>query len=390
MARRGKQKIFHSRRRFRRARGSRAWPYAVCAMALAAVALLVYLLVAVVVPFFGRLFGGEQPQVLMPTPTPEQAEDLSGYIREVLLVTNLYPHVSAPVILGDEIFLAAGMDNARNPKLDEIYVVKADEASSAAMQPVEGILAQGDILSLDVNADYIVYFDGQKTGGGLLMAYSRAEKRAWQLKQVQSGWPTVALCGGTKVVFNERTDAQTERLYMLDILTGENTTLAVYENSPLGLCTPGVCDTAVAYVAPDPDRPDSTQYNLIYLQPIDGSQARVIEPGMYAYNPVTNGSSVAWSDGMGNASASLYVSVNGGMSRKLADNVSGYGMADNFVAWSEQGRIYTYDLNTGKKGRVSRPAEYALLASVSHHAVAWFDITAEKREQDILKFAILD
>ena len=78
------------------------------------------------------------------------------------------------------------------------------------------------------------------------------------------------------------------------------------------------------------------------------------------------------------------------MSRKLADNVSGYGMADNFVAWSEQGRIYTYDLNTGKKGRVSRPAEYALLASVSHHAVAWFDITAEKREQDILKFAILD
>lgn len=390
MAKRGGQKIFHSHRRFRRARGSRAWPFAVCAGAVAAVALLVYLLAAVVVPFVGRLFGGSQTQVLMPTSTPEQAEDLTGYIREVLLITNKYPHVSAPVILGDEIFLAAGMDNARNPKLDEIYMVKADKASSSSMEPLEGILAQGDILSLSVNADYIVYFDGQKTGGGLLMAYSRAEKRAWQLKQVQSGWPSVALCGGTKAVFTERTGTQTERLYMLDILTGENTTLAVYEHSPMGLCTPGVCDTAVAYVAADPTKADSTQYNLIYLQPLDGSAAKVIDPGMYAYNPVTNGSSVAWSDGMGSASASLYVSVEGGMSKKLADNVSGYGMADHFVAWSEQGRIYTYNLKTGKKGRVSRPAEYALLASVSHHAVAWFDITAEKREQDILKFAILD
>ena len=390
MARRGRQKIFHANRRFHRARGSRAWPFAVCAGALAAVALLVYLMAAFVVPFFGRLFGGEKTQVLMPTATPEQAEDLTAYIREVLLITNKYPHVSAPVILGDEIFLAAGMDNARNPKLDEIYMVQADKASSSSMEPLEGILAQGDILSLDVNADYIVYFDGQKTGGGLLMAYSRTEKRAWQLKQVQSGWPTVALCGGTKVVFTERTDAQTEQLYMLDILTGENTTLAVYENSPMGLYTPGVCDTAVSYVVADPNKADSTQYNLIRIQPVDGGEARVIDPGMYAYNPVTNGSSVAWSDGMGSASASLYVSVEGGMSKKLADNVSGYGMADNFVAWSEQGRIYMYNLKTGKKGRVSRPAEYALLASVSHHAVAWFDITAEKREQDILKFAILD
>ncbi len=86
----------------------------------------------------------------------------------------------------------------------------------------------------------------------------------------------------------------------------------------------------------------------------------------------------------------LYLSQNGAMPKKLAENVSGYGIADNFVAYCQNGRIYVYFLATGELAQLSESTEYAMLADVSSHGVTWFDITDKNRERDILKFAVVD
>jgi len=385
MAGRKDQRIF-KHRRFYRFKGTVLWPILMAALALAGLFLLYHLVFGLAVPFVGKLFRDDR-EVIMPTATPEQYSDLSGHIREVLF-TSLFKHVSYPVMLGDDIFFASGSDNALNPKLDKIYVSKAQTSNSALPARITGIEAEcGYILHLDVNASYIVYFDGYKGGGGLLKLYDRNTQQVRTLCAVDYG-SVIPKLSGTKCVFLQRVSSTKEKLYSLDIETGEVTTLHVYDNSPLGKVQPGVSEKDVAFVAENPKLSDSDRYNLIYIQSFDGTQ-KTFDPGLYAYDPVTNGNAIAFTDRLGKGGA-LYLSVGGSMQKKIAENVSGYGLADNFLIWCEQGRIYAYFWKENKTYRVSKPAEYAMLASVSEHAVTWFDITAQVRERDILKFAVLD
>jgi hypothetical protein len=78
------------------------------------------------------------------------------------------------------------------------------------------------------------------------------------------------------------------------------------------------------------------------------------------------------------------------MQRKIADNVSAYGLAQNFLAWCQQGRIYAYFWQQNQVYEITKPGVYAMLSTISAHAVAWFDITTPVRERDIMQFAILD
>ena len=105
---------------------------------------------------------------------------------------------------------------------------------------------------------------------------------------------------------------------------------------------------------------------------------------------MTNGRDIAFTDKMGDVNGSLYLSLDGAMHKRIADNVSAYGLGENFLAYCRYGRIYIYDWKTGQTSQLTQNREYAMLASVSEHGVAWFDITMERRERDILKFAILD
>ena len=353
------------------------------------IVLVVWLMSAFVIPFFGRLFRGEQTVFPSPTPQEQQAGDLSDRIREVLL-TNQFRYVSKPALIGDEIYFASGADNALNPALVNIYQSTAATSNSQVPQKIEGIEAQNDhILSLAVSADYIVYFDAKETGGGTIMAYDRTSKTVTPLKTVLYGVINIYL-EGQWAFWVERTAPQERKLFMMNVKNGELTTLKVYGDSPMGLSEPGVCDTEIVFVEEDPERANSEQYNHIVRQSLSTGEKTTFDPGMYAFDPVSNGSALAWSDHFGAADSTLYLSVDGSMPRKMAENVSGYGLGENFLAWCENGQIWAYYYRTDELFRVSRPAEYAQLETVSDHGVAWRDVTDEQRERDILKFAGLD
>ena len=184
---RKRQKIFSTHRPFSNARRSRLWPYAMLALAIGVIALLVWVMSAFVFPFLGSVFRGEQTAFPSPTPEEQQVGDLTDHIREVLL-TNQFRYVSKPALIGDEIFFASGADNALNPALVNIYRSTAATSNSEVPKKVEGIAAQNDnILSVAVSADFIVYFDAKDTGGGTIVAFNRNDNTVTPLKTVLYG-----------------------------------------------------------------------------------------------------------------------------------------------------------------------------------------------------------
>ena len=80
-----------------------------------------------------------------------------------------------------------------------------------------------------------------------------------------------------------------------------------------------------------------------------------------------NGNSIAFSDRLDGGGA-LYLSVDGAMQKKIAQNVYSYGLAQRFLAWCEQGRVYVYYWADDKTYMVSKPEEYAMLTTVSDHS----------------------
>ncbi|MBQ9989231.1 MAG: hypothetical protein IJP30_05815 [Clostridia bacterium] len=388
MKRRYKRAAYPRSSRRRGLMGSRYWPLLLIGLMIIAAILLFLLTKNTLIPALRKLFiPGDIATV--PIGTPETMNTLTEWEREVLL-TSKFKHVSYPVILGDDIVFAAGSDNAQNPKLAEIYIANTFTSNARTPEKVEEILAErGDILHLDVSAEYIVYFDGAKTGGGAVMLYDRLDGTVRMLAEADLGWPKPYIAG-EYCVWLQRTEPTQEKLLCMDIDSGEVVTLAVFNNSALGLSEPGVQGDLVVYVQEDPEHVGSQRYNRIVLLSLKTGQQTIYDPGMYAFSPVTNGRDIAFTDKMGDVNGSLYLSLDGAMHKRIADNVSAYGLGENFLAYCRYGRIYIYDWKTGQTSQLTQNREYAMLASVSEHGVAWFDITMERRERDILKFAILD
>lgn len=381
-------------------RGSAVYPFLLIGIVLAIIALCWLLISQIVMPLIQAWFAPKITEVPLPT-QQAQIGDLSGKIREVLL-TNKFKYVGKPILLGDEVFFSSGQDNFYNPLMKEIYVAKQDTANSVTPTKIEGIEAEGDILALDVSAKYIAYIDTKKDklaaeggvipGRAMMYVYNRSSQQTEKLKDIPYDCPEVFVTGDY-VVWAERTGETQDKLYMMNINSKETTTLAVFDDSPLGVSPPGVSESNIAWVEPHPDQPDSEQYNVIKILSLSGEATgtvRTYEPGMYAFKPMTNGKAIIWSDNFASVNANLYLSQDDAMPKKLGENVSGYGIADNFVAYCQNGRIYIYYLATGELAQLSKSTEYAMLAGVSNHGVTWFDITDENRERDILKFAVLD
>ena len=88
--------------------------------------------------------------------------------------------------------------------------------------------------------------------------------------------------------------------------------------------------------------------------------------------------------------AGLYLSVEGNRPKKIAEGVQGFGLGENFLAFTQGGVVWAYFFRTDTLCRVSPVGEYCFLGDVGEHGVAWFNITDEVRERDILKYAVLD
>ena len=364
---------------------SKSYPFVLLGVTIAGIALGIWLIFSVIVPAVRSIFGGDQQEAL-PTPTPVEMVDLTDKIEEILL-TSTSKNVSKPSVVGDTVIFASGGDTGKGAQMTGItlYDRLADKS-----EKIEGISLQNDnILTMAANANYIVYIDSINSGGGSLYCYNRQTAELKELKKIDYGYPEIKICGDY-AVWTERTGQVTEKLYMMNLVSEELTTLEVFEDSPMGLSQAGVAADEIVWSAPDPERPENNNYSILKILSLDTGEITEYRPDMYVYNPVTNGEARAWTDANGGSESTLYFSLNGTSPKVIAQNVSGYGMAENFLAYCSQGRIYAYFWSNDKVAKISKDSELAMLMSVSDHAVTWLDITDETRERDILKYMIVD
>ena len=352
---------------------------------VAGAALSLWLIFSVIAPAIRSAFSGGQNEIL-PTPTPAEMVDMTDKIEEILL-TSASKNVSKPSIVGDTILFASGGDTGKGAQMTGITIYDRLKDKS---EKVEGIKLQHDnILTMAANADYILYIDSVNTGGGSLFCYNRQTSELKEIKKIANGFPEIKI-SGEYAVWTERTGQVTEKLYMMNLKSNELTTLEVFEDSPMGLSQAGVAKNEIVWSAPDPERPENDKYSILKILSLESGEITEYHPDMYIFNPVTNGKARAWTDANGGPQSTLYFSLNGTSPKVIAQNVSGYGMGENFLAYCSQGRIYAYFWANDSVARISKDSELAMLTAVSDHAVTWLDITDEKRERDILKYMIVD
>lgn len=379
------------RRRTRRnqlfSKGSPLWMLLLC---LTGAALAAVLIIYVLAPWLRHYFVPEVPDAPISVQTAKPTLDMTDRIREILF-SYRYKNASMPAIVGDTIFFSAGSDNAGNPKLAKIYSLEM-ESSNATISPPEvpGIEAQHhNILSVDANEAYLVYFDANASGGGgTIFAYDRQTQEVIKLKEVWYGSPEPKLAGNA-AIWLERTGETQEKLYMMQIETQELITLEVFEDTSFGLSLPGVCETEVVWAVRDTSYTDGRLYGIMKILNLETGVLTTYNPGMYIHAPVTNGTARAWAESS-STNATLYLSYEGTRPQKIADNVSAYGMGEDFLAWTENGQVFVYYYETGDKAFVSKATELSQLVEVSGKAIAWINMTAESRYNDVIKFAVLD
>lgn len=402
-----RKKVFGGKRSFiARVGALPGGPFILLISSILIIGLAGFVLVKYVVPPVRNLLGQDINEVKLPAASQETYGDLTGRIQELLL-TKSYKSVGVPTILGDQIYFTAGTDTAtNNPRLSHIYSRDRSQAGlttefnvlSKVTTDENGkeyfeaeLLLNDNIIFIDVNADYVAYFDGKSEGGGTVCAYVREQRKVIELKQVYYGTPEVKLAGDN-VVWLERTAKDTDKLYMMNIHDQDLITLATFNKSPYGLSQPGVSSEQIVWADYNDEHPDNEKFSIIRVRSVPYVPDESVDypVDMYVHDPVTNGSELAWTDGNEGKGATLYLSVDRGMPKKIATDVSYHGLGKEFLAWCANGEIWIYRWKEGKTYRVSKQTEMAILCDVSDHAVVWFDITDERRTQDIVKFAVLD
>lgn len=401
-----KNRVFKSRSKWSNITRSGAWPYLKLVGILALAAIIIFVFVAYGLPLLRRWITGEMPGIPLPEPT-EQPNVADSFLRGEVLLGYHHRNIGSPVILGDTVYFSSGTDNYGSPARKYVYFnYIGSRPAMNANRKMEGLDGEFDnIRSMDVNADYIVYFDGknEQPGGGAIRLYTKPEisedaetqspGNVRTLKEVANGYAIgLRFVDQKHITFIERTGAKQDKVYLMNIETLELTTLYVYEDNALGISMPGGANGTVCWAEPDPQRLGNERFAVIrYLNTKQQTPAvQTLTTDTYVHNPVTNGTSFAWMDGNEGIDTALFLSVEGSAPKRIAENVADVGIGDNFVAWSSKGVVYAYFWARDTTYTVSTSTEHCNLASVSAHAVCWYDITEPTRARDIFKYAILD
>lgn len=383
------------KRRVRRYRAGRrrsimstaAGPWVMIGACAAGVVAVVLLVVLVVIPYFNAPAQEPAPTVLEEQPAETPAPHLVQITELGALQTELslsQRYVSSPWFCGEKMVFSAGTDEAGSPKMAGIYVY--DSAEGGAPEQLNISLENDDFFSLRMNEKWIVFLDGKRQGGGLIKAYDRESGRVSLIKECFAAQPVLSLMDDL-VVWTERTGTYMDKLYAYDLTSGEEVTLATFENNRYGQSDPSAANGEIIWAeAEGAQQEGEAPKSVIRALRTDGSgEIASFSAGSYVHDPVTNGRDWAWMDSDHGEGAKLYVSKNRGEPFVLAENVLAYGISEEFVAYQQGDSIYVYFFADGYEQIITPARELVQLVGVSDGKVLWYETGVSSR--DVLKFA---
>lgn len=380
------------RSRRRRLMATNAGPWVVMAALLAVIVAAIILIVLFVVPPLFGVLGIELPQKATPTPaaptptptpTPHAIESAHLPSLQKEIVANL-KYLSHPYYYDGKILFSGGTDEAGGPKMNNLYLF--DPQTNEKVRVETGELAYDDIFYAQMNADYIIWLDHSREGGGNLMALRRSNGETFLVKRYYVGQPRPVL-EGSLVCWTERTGSYMDKVFLYDLDSRENAAVATLSNSPFGQsdCHMGGGELVWAVEAPSDGGEARGAIASVRLDS-SGQSGSLYTPGTYVHDPMTNGEALIWSDSNHETDAALYISVNRGAAKKIANDVIDYSLGSNFVAYTvgQELHIYFYGERTVDKV-ISLEGENCSLINVSNDTAFWYDTGVGSK--DILKYA---
>ena len=225
-----------------------------------------------------------------------------------------------------------------------------------------------------MNSRWIVYLDAAQNGGGRMMAYDRIEQQAKELKTVHTGLPRPMVFENT-AIWLERTGQSRDKLFAVDLVSGESATLVIYDNSPYALSDPFLFEHTLLYVAPDGA--------LTKLDLLTGERETVPTQVGYVHDPQMNSDGIAYLDSDHAKDGSLWFD-NGSSVVEVVKGAADFAMGNGFIAYSRYEKNYVYYYGDGTTYCTTRSDETAMLLTAGEKLLVWMDVTW--RDKDIMEY----
>ena len=224
-----------------------------------------------------------------------------------------------------------------------------------------------------MNDDWIVYLDAAANGGGQMTAYNRETTETRVLKVVHTGLPKPVLCKDT-ALWIERTGQSRDKLFAVDLRTGESVTLAIYDGSSYALSRPFVYGSTLLYVAPD---------GMLTKLDLETGKSETVRTGSaYVHDPQMNADGIAFLDS-DHAKDGHILWFDGERTVEVVTGAIDFVLGDGFIAYSRFNKNYVYYYGDGTTFCTTRSGESAMLLGGGEDVIAWMDVTW--RDKDIME-----
>ena len=319
-----------------------------------------------------------------PVPTPEPTHDpypdhalYNADLKEMQteIVIPEYQYAADVTVDGDTLYAAIGNympdGTAAFVRLLE-YNVKT-KAHSLLKLPLE----YKSIRFPAVNDRWIVYLDSAANGGGRMVAYRRETGDVRALKTVHTGLPKPVLYKDT-AFWIERTGQNRDKLFAVDLNTGESATLELFDSSPFALSKPFAYGGTLLYVAPSGE--------LIALDLDTGERRTVPVKADYVHDPQKNADGIAFLDS-DHARDGRILWYDGTQTVEVVTGAVDFALGNGFIAYSRFDKNYVYYYGDGTTFCTTRSDETAMLLGAGGDVIVWMDVTW--RDKDIMEFMIV-
>ena len=225
-----------------------------------------------------------------------------------------------------------------------------------------------------VNERWIVYLDSAANGGGRMVAYNRETQEARALKTVHTGLPQPVVYENT-ALWIERTGQTRDKLFAVDLETGESATLAIYDGSVFALSRPFLYESTFLYVDPD---------GALTALDLKSGKSEPIETGAaYVHDPQMNADGIAFLDS-DHAKDGHILWYDGEKTVEVATGAVDFALGNGFIAYSRYDKNYVYYYRDGTTFCTTRSDETAMLLGGGADVIVWMDVTW--RDKDIMEF----
>ncbi len=328
------------------------------------------------------------------TPNPEGPRDISFGARDIVFEEK---QINQPGIYDTELLFSAGTGSLDGQVLTKLYLYNLDTGEEELIETIDKSFYMGEMYETQVNHAWLVWLETDHGEKNYIMAKDRGTGKESKLKTCKNGQPKLRL-NGNILIWMEQTSTTEDRLYMVDLTSGEDLSLETFtDKATYGVSAPCIFDEKIVWAGPDKNQSEeekeAEEHSGIYYQRLSADESgamvdtEVYYPGTYVHEPLYNGDVFVWLDGNKSPSSKLYMGRPGEEPIEIVQGVTTYSVGDGIICYGKDQAVWVYIIKTGELCRLTSPGETGMMPKVTRRTVVWYNLDAQ--DKDVLRYKIL-